>query len=44
MFLLSGMLEKAGMTEEIEVIKHMWEQDKRNYEISHDEIDVINVK
>lgn len=44
LFLLSGMLEKAGMTEEIEVIKHMWEQDKRNYEISHDEIDVINVK
>lgn len=44
LFLLSGMLEKAGMTEEIEVIKHMWEQDKRNYEISHDEIEVINVK
>lgn len=42
--LLSGMLEKAGMTEEIEIIKHMWERDKRNYEISHDEIEVINVK
>lgn len=47
MFILclqSGMLENLALKHDIEVIEQMWKNDKRQYEIAKENMDVINVK
>ncbi len=42
--LQSGMLENISLKHDIEVIEQMWKNDKRQYEIAKENMDVINVK
>lgn len=42
--ILSGMLVNAGLRSEITVIRRLWEQDKRQYELAKENVDIINVK
>ena len=46
-FILSlqwGMLENLGLRQDIEVIRQMWRNDKRQYEISKQSMDIVNIK
>ena len=42
--LQSGMLQTEGLKQDLEVVKQLWAQDRKQYEISRENIDMINVK
>lgn len=42
--LQSGMLHTEGIKQDLEVVKRLWEQDRKQYEISRENIDIINIK
>lgn len=42
--LQSGMLQAEGLKQDLEVVKRLWEQDRKQYEISRENIDIINIK
>lgn len=42
--ILSGMFENIGLKNEIATIRQLWLQDKRQYEIAKENIDIINIK
>ncbi len=42
--LQSGMLQQVGYQQELEVVNELWKQDRRQYELSRESIDLINVK
>lgn len=44
LIILSGMFVNAGLRSEIEVIKGLWEQDKRHYELAKENVDIINIR
>ena len=42
--LQSGMLQTEGLRQDLEVVKQLWEQDRKQYEISRENIEIINIK
>lgn len=42
--IISGMFENLGLKNEIATIRQLWLQDKRQYEIAKENIDLINIK
>lgn len=40
----SGMLEKVALKSDIEEVRQLWRQDRRQYEIAKETIDLINIK
>lgn len=42
--LQSGMLRAEGLRQDLAVVKQLWEQDRKQYEISRENIDLINIK
>ena len=42
--LQSGMLHAEGLKQDLAVVKQLWEQDRKQYEISRENIDLINIK
>jgi len=42
--LQSGMLQTEGLRHDLEVVKQLWEQDRKQYELSRENIDIINIK
>ncbi len=44
LWIQSGMLEKIALKSDLEAIKRLWQQDRRQYEIAKENIDLINIK
>ncbi len=42
--IISGMFENVGLRNEISAVRRLWEQDKRQYELAKENIDIINIK
>lgn len=42
--MISGMFENLGLKNEIATVRQLWAQDKRQYEIAKENIDIINIK
>ncbi|MDE6505199.1 MAG: ATP-binding protein [Clostridia bacterium] len=42
--ILSGMFENVGLRNDIETVRQLWLQDKRQYELAKENIDLINIK
>lgn len=40
----SGMLKAESLKRDLAVVKRLWEQDRKQYEISRENIDIINIK
>ena len=44
LWIQSGMLERVALKSDIETVRNLWQQDKRQYEIAKETIDLINIK
>ena len=44
LWIQSGMLEKIALKSDIEEVKMLWQQDRRQYEIAKETVDLINIK
>lgn len=44
LWIQSGMLERIALKSDVEMVRRLWQQDKRQYEISKETIDLINIK
>ncbi len=44
LWIQSGMLERVALKSDIETVRNLWQQDKRQYEIARETIDLINIK
>ncbi len=44
LILQSGMLHNVGLERDLEIVNQMWLQDKKQYEISKENIEIINIK
>jgi len=42
--ILSGMTERGALKADLQIVRQLWEQDKRQYEISKETIELINIK
>ena len=42
--LQSSMLQTEGLRQDLKVVKQLWEQDRKQYEISKETINIINIK
>lgn len=44
LYIQSGMLNFASVKYDLEVVEQLWEQDRRQYELAKENIDIVNVK
>ncbi len=44
LWIQSGMLERIVLKSDVETVRQLWQQDRRQYEIAKETIDLINVK
>ena len=44
LWIQSGMLERIALKSDVDVVRSLWQQDKRQYEIAKETIELINIK